>query len=33
MQTQDNIAMFIEEEIEELGEKLLRRSLSGKSIH
>ena len=29
MQTQDNMAMFIEE----LGEKLLRRSLSGKSIH
>ena len=33
MQTQDNMAMFIEEKIEELGEKLLRRSLSGKSIH
>ena len=33
MQTQDNMAMLIEEEIEELGEKLLRRSLSGKSIH
>lgn len=33
MQTQDNMAMFIEEEIEELGEKPLRRSPSGKSIH